>query len=180
MMSESPTSPSQNPTPPPPPPTSPPTDSPRQPTRQRRAAVARYRTWLEAQASLSWAIIIILTALLGTIYLNQASQAATIGRTIQIKQFELEDLKRTNATLEQEIAAAQTLDRLQDEAQSLGFIPANPQSIEYLIVTDYPALTPQNQATPTPVPPPVETMHEAIWLTLKTSLSNLVRGEYSE
>jgi cell division protein FtsB len=157
-------------------------------TRRKREQAKRL-TWLtEAQAALGWGVILLLVALLGTIYLNQASRIASIGRRVQAKQNELEALKRENASLERQIAEAQSLERLQQEAIRLGFAPAQPEDIEYVLIPNYPAatrepvaatITPPTETTTTSWMPP-ETMSEAIWLALKVSINDLVRGEASE
>lgn len=156
-------------------------------TRRKREQAKRL-TWLtEAQAALGWGVILLLVALLGTIYLNQASRIASIGRRVQAKQNELEELKRENATLERQIAEAQSLERLQQEAIRLGFAPAQPEDIEYVLIPNYPAVTrepvaatvtPPTETTTSGLPP--EKMTEAIWLALKASINDLVRGEASE
>lgn len=137
--------------------------------------------WLtEAQAALGWGIILILAALLGVIYLGQSSRTATVGRRVQFLQEELDTLHRENATLERKIAAAQSLERLQQEAIRLGFTQADPDAIEYIIVENYPASTPE-PVEPEPTPqPPAETMSEALWLIVRGSITGLMRGESSK
>ena len=152
---------------------------------------ARRLSWLtEAQAAVGWGIILVLAALLGTIYLRQASQIAAVGRRVQTIQIDLEDTKRENAELERQIAEAQSLERLQQEAIRLGFTIADPEDIEYIIVPDYPvaaeidtaataALSGAEVAVPTPAPP-LETMNEALWLQLQNRIDSLIRGEAGE
>ena len=135
--------------------------------------------WLtETQAALGWAVILVLVALLGTIYLFQASKTASVGRRIQELQNDLDEVKRKNASLERDIAEAQSLERLQAEAVRLGFVPAQPDDIEYLVVPDYPQ--PVNLATEPivkPSPPPIENVDELLWLFIEGSVSRLVQGE---
>jgi cell division protein FtsL len=147
---------------------------------------ARRLNWLtEAQAAVGWAVIIFLAALLGAIYVRQASQIASVGRRVQIMQIDLEAIKRENDAIEQRIAEAQSLDRLQQEAIRLGFVQADPNDIEYIVVTEYPA---ENSAveslvptsTPEAIPPPPQTMGEAIWLRFSQNISGLVQGEARE
>jgi cell division protein FtsL len=151
---------------------------------------AKRLNWLtEAQAVLGWGLILILAALLGAIYLGQTSRIAGVGRRVQVLQNELESLKRENAALEREVAEAQSLERLRQEAVRLGFVQSQPADIEYVIVPNYPADRQQAaneaMATPTPVAapaqhPPPETMGDALWLSLKTSIGDLMQGEASE
>ena len=139
--------------------------------RQTREQLKRLNALTEAQAALGWGVILVLAALLGTIYVSQASRIASVGRRVQILQNELTELKRQNNDLERDIAAAQAIDRLQAEATRLGFVEADPTDIEYIIVPDYPAELEETDPleippTVTAVPPPVETVREALWPVL--------------
>lgn len=152
----------------------------KEPTPSARKAREHLRrlSWLtEAQAAVGWGIILILAALLGVIYLSQASSIATVGRRVQFLQNELGELRLINADLERQIAEAQSLSRLQQEALRLGFIQAAPDAIEYIIVENYPTET-AVVITPEPLPqPPAETMTEALWLAIRDSITGFMRGE---
>lgn len=145
----------------------------------------RHLGWLtEAQAVLGWSVILILVALLGAIYLNQASRIASVGRRVQVMQNELERLKRENAFLARQIAEEQALDRLSQEAALLGFVPARPDDIEYLIVSNYPATAEsspmESDLESAPVGEAPTTMWEAIRLALEAGIGNFVHGEAGE
>jgi len=152
--------------------------------RQTRDQLKRLNKLTEAQAAAGWGIILILGALLGAIYLTQASRTAAIGRRVQLLQNDLIDLKRENGALERKIAEAQSLDRLQATAAALGFVPANPDDVQYLIIPDYPVGEPGDplaivpEATPTPVM--AQTMEEAIWFYLNGRMKSFVQGEARE
>lgn len=153
--------------------------------RQTREQLKRLNALTEAQAALGWGVILVLAALLGTIYVSQASRIASVGRRVQILQNELIELKRENNDLERDIAAAQALDRLQAEAIRLGFVEANPDDIEYIIVPDYPVELEETDPleivpTVTAVPPPAATVREALWLYLSDRFSDFRRGEARE
>lgn len=147
--------------------------------REKQQQARRQRVLSDAQVALGWFVILALAALVGAIYLSQASRIASVGRQVQILQNELDSLKRENATLERDIAEAQTLERLRVEAERLGFTRAAPDDIEYLIVQDYPATdteaTGLEQSNPTPVPP--ETIGDALWQSVQASLDGLVTGD---
>ncbi len=151
--------------------------------RPRRRAMKeqhRRRAWLnDAQMAMGWLIVLGLAALLGTIYLSQASRIARSGRQMQLLQAQLETVKRDNADLERDVAAVQALDRLLAGAQNMGFRSAEPEDIEYLVVTNFPVST-QPGPTPQPTRLPVETMQEAILLAIGSSLEGLGRGEANE
>jgi cell division protein FtsL len=152
--------------------------------RQSKEQMRRFRALTEAQAVLGWGVILVLAALVGTIYVNQASRIATVGRRVQVMQAELSNMKRENAALERQIAEAQRLERLQAEAARLGFIPAAPGDIEYVIIPNYPAepqpfsLEAQPTATPAPLPP--QTLDEALWLMLRGRMGDFVEGNANE
>lgn len=145
---------------------------------------AKRLSWLtEAQAALGWGLILILAALLGAIYLGQTSRIAGVGRRVQLLQNELEGLKRENAVLEREIAEAQSLERLRQEVVRLGFVQSQPGDIEYVIVPNFPADAVEAVATSTPTAtpaPPPETIRDALWLSFKTIMADLMRGEAGE
>lgn len=134
----------------------------------------------EAQAVLGWSVILVLFALLGTIYLVQASRVAETGRRMQVMQIDLADVKRENGVLEQAIAESQSLTRLQREAIRMGFVLASPTDIEYVIVPDYPAALPEPAPTAVPRPRPFESMEEALWVTIGSRFSDLRRGSSHE
>jgi cell division protein FtsL len=156
---------------------------PKRRTRPKKAEQVRRLVRLtETQAALGWGVILILVALLGAIYLNQASRIASIGRRVQTLQIQVDNVKRENASMEREIAESQALDRLQREAVRLGFRRARAEDIEYVVVPDYPALVPavsraRRPAPPPPPPEPVERIQDALWLAVRASVTDLMRGE---
>ncbi len=147
-----------------------------------RDQLRRFRTLTEAQAVLGWAVILLLAALVGTIYVSQASRTASVGRRIQMMQAEMETLKRENAAMERQIAEAQRLTRLQAEAARLGFVPANADDVEYIIVPNYPIANSSiaSEPTATPLPPPPDTINDALWLALRGRINGFVQGEANE
>jgi len=155
-------------------------------TMKRKRGTNKRLSWLtEAQAAVGWGIILVLVAILGTVYLSQASKTAVAGRRVQIRQNELDDLKRENADVEKLIAEAQSLEDLQTKAQAMGFIQAQPENIEYLVIPDYPAETavpPIISATPevAEIAPPPDTMEEALILAFQASVSSLIEGSAGE
>lgn len=168
---------------------------PEQPLRPRQARELARRLGLltEAQAAAGWGVIVVLAALLGAIYLNQASKIAAIGRRVQIEQLELDEVKRVNAELERQIAESQALERLDAEARRLGFVPATPADIDYVVIPNFPIeevpaealitdeMTGESAAAQTPVRSPVpDTMLEAITLAFRDMGIDLTRGEAHE
>ena len=147
--------------------------------RQSKTEKRRSLLWLtEAQAALSWGAILVLTALVGAIYLFQASRIASVGRQVQELQWELDEVNRVNGDLERDIAEAQSLDRLQQEVLRLGFVRAQPGDVDYLVIPNFPSevkIIPNAELLPTPEP--INNAREALWLAIDSSISDLFRGE---
>ena len=136
----------------------------------------------EVQAAIGWGLILLVIALLGVIYLNQSSRIATVGRRVQTLQYDLGEIQRENADLEREIAQAQSITRIQKEAEKMGFVKAQPAYIEYLVVPNYPAVAPvtEQEAREVTKSTSAESMREGIWLVIEGGLNDLMRGESRE
>ena len=135
--------------------------------------------WLtEAQAALTWGVLLTLAALVGAIYLIQTSRIATTGRQVQLLQGDLDTIKQENIELERDIAEAQSLDRLQNKAITMGFTRSSPSDVEYLVIPNYPP-APAMAAAPELAGPaePAESLFEALWLAIQDSIGNLIHGE---
>ncbi len=139
----------------------------------------RKLAWLtEAQAALGWAVLLALAAVLGAIYLHQTSGIARVGRTVQGLQYQLNEVKRENTRLELEIAEAQSLSRLNEESDKLGYRRATPEDIEYLVILDFPPLKdPSELEDPQPEPVPIDSAIEAVFRALTARIGSLGRGE---
>jgi hypothetical protein len=150
--------------------------------REKRQEARRQSVLSDAQVALGWFVIIVLAALVGSIYVIQASRYASDGRRVQNLQADLEELKRQNAVLERGIAETQSLGRLEQEALQLGFVRAEPENIEYLMVSGYPAEEESvaTSAEPVVMVSPVETIGEALSLLLQRRSDSLVKGESGE
>jgi cell division protein FtsL len=147
------------------------------PGKRERKERRRSLVWLtEAQAALGWGALMVLAAVLGAIYLSQTSRIASVGRTVQDLQAQLDEVKRQNATLEREIAEAQSLDRLQEQASQMGFIQASADDVEYMVIEDYPVAAPEAAEEPAPMPLPVQSFAEALRRLLERSIGGLTRG----
>jgi len=165
-----------------------PEEKPRPKPRQARELARRLGMLTEAQAAAGWGVIVVLAALLGAIYLNQASRIATIGRRVQMEQNDLDEFKRANADLERQIAEAQSLSRLDEEARRLGFVPSTPADIDYVVIPQYPTepadaatiIPPTTTTEPEEPPAPPETLWQAIALAVRDLGIDLTRGETRE
>ncbi len=151
-------------------------------SRHTRELARRLSKLTEVQAAIGWGLILLIIALLGVIYLNQSSRIAAVGRRVQSLQYDLTEMQRENTDLERDIAQAQSITRIQKEAEQMGFVKAQPGSIEYLVVPNYPsaALVSVKEAQTLAKPTSVESMKEGIWLVIEGGLSELMRGESRE
>jgi cell division protein FtsL len=151
--------------------------------RQTRELVRRIGKLTEAQAAMSWGIILLILALVGVIYLSQTIKVAAIGRHVQQLEIELSDIQGLNTQIKREIAEAQSLDRLHDEMDDLEFVSASAVDTEYLVIPDYPETSaaqiflPANQEKRSQ---PVDTIQEALYLVLQDRIDDLIRGESGE
>lgn len=148
-------------------------------SRRRRTEKRKLLMWhTEAQAVLTWGVIMVLAALVGAIYLLQASRIARVGREVQTLQYQLNETKRVNSEIEREIAEAESLERLKEEALKLGFVRAMPEDVEYVVVLDVPTKAPQIQiAEADSRKEPFETISEALMATVRDGFGALQRGE---
>ncbi len=150
-------------------------DSNRKNKREKRKSKIRLT---EAQVVLGWGVVLSLIALLGAIYLFQTSRIASTGRMVQELQIELNDIKRTNSELERDIAEAQSLKRLQSDADKFGFIKARPEDVDYLIVTDYPQENEMSlEEESSQQPEPLDEFRSAFIKFVIGKVDDLVRGE---
>lgn len=149
-------------------------------SRHTRELARRLGKLTEVQAAVGWGLILLVIALLGVIYLNQSSRIAAVGRRVQTLQYDLDILQRDNADLERDIAQAQSITRIEEEAERLGFATAQPTDIEYMVVPSFPAdpsEVREEQPSATVRSRPVETMQEGLWLVLQSTIGDLMRGE---
>jgi cell division protein FtsL len=154
-----------------------------QSARKAREVTRRFSKLTEAQAAMSWGVILLFVLLLGAIYLNQSSRTAAVGRHVQWLNYTLEEIRHENSRLERDIAEAQTLERLQQEAARMGFVYAQSTDIEYKVIDNYPAAAPSTTVLPareTERPHIPETMKEALTVVLQDRLNDLMRGESGE
>lgn len=152
-------------------------------SRQSREATRRLSKLTEAQAVGGWAMILLLIAILGVIYLNQSSKMAVVGRHVQELQYEVSVIQRENAAIEREIADYQSLSRLQKDAEKMGFVAGTGYDVDYIVIENYPALiVPDSpgEIKQNVVPRPVETAKEALWIAINENINDLMFGESRE
>src|SRR5687768_4774307 len=113
-----------------------------QPSLLRRVRQAPWRTQTQGTSLVLAAVVLV--AVIGALYLAQASRTAGAGRRLQQMETERQQLEQQNAQLRAEIAALRSVPRLIGEAQRLGYHAATAEEVEYLIV--------RGVLPPTPIP----------------------------
>jgi hypothetical protein len=119
----------------------------RQPLWQRR----------QTQTTLFIAMILVVSLIIGALYLVQATTTATTGSELIDLRLERDRLARVNEDMEAQIAFKRNLSALTGRAQALGFVTVSPDDVRYLVVDGYA----RQRATATPIataiPAPVDT-----------------------
>ena len=111
---------------------------------------APWRVQMQVITTLATLAVVIVA--LGGIYLTEASKAATAGRDVQSLQAQKSELMLSIDRLEAQVAEAKSLARLETRARELGYAPARPEQMEFLLVNGYPG-TPPAAMTPAPQVP---------------------------
>jgi hypothetical protein len=88
---------------------------------------------LEGRATFGMLIMLVVLSLLGWIYLTQASHVATTSRRIEELQIDKARLEQQNLELRVEIATLESVSRLAERAQELGFQTAALDDAEFLV-----------------------------------------------
>ncbi|MEM9955322.1 MAG: hypothetical protein AAF846_27210 [Chloroflexota bacterium] len=97
------------------------------------------RTGFQPQRQVAWLLVlgVIMTLTFGGISLSQIATYASTNREIEDFIDERNRLEIENERLRAEIASLQTVPRLQERAQALGYRVATPNDIEHISVPDY-------------------------------------------
>ena len=149
-------------------------------SRQTREVARRLSKLTEVQAAVGWGLILLVIAVLGVIYLNQSSRIAAVGRHVQDLRLELDRIQRENTDIEREIAEAQSLSRLQKEAERMGFVRSESFYVDYIVIPPFTSIVsdPQNrQAQDRLSAQPIESIQEALLFAVESTINNLMEGE---
>ena len=89
------------------------------------------------QAAILLGLAMVLALIFAGVYLSQVASYAATNREIATLIEERDRLEFANEQLRVEIAALKTVPRLAERAQQLGFRPATPQEVQYVVVEGY-------------------------------------------
>jgi cell division protein FtsB len=117
---------------------------------------ARWQPQRQALALLTVSLFVAI--IIGALYLSQAAGMATMGRQLETLIEERTNLEQANEQLRAEISSLQSIGRLQVRAQELGFLPAQPNDLDYMVMPGYnpvrqPVVAPREDDTAEPVLP---------------------------
>jgi cell division protein FtsL len=127
---------------------------------------------------------LVAVSMVAGIYLNITVRATLAGREIQLLQSKFLDDQRTNSDMETQLAGLTSVESMQKRADAMGFQPANPEDITYLVVPGYTpraavdmsqAQTTGQDQTQTPVLLPEYTESLFDWIT-RTLASSVPAG----
>src|SRR5512136_1493449 len=80
---------------------------------------------------------LVAVSMVAGLYLNITVRATLAGREIQTIQSDLIDKGRENSDLELQLAGLNSVESMQKRADALGFQPASPEDITYVVVPGY-------------------------------------------
>jgi len=87
-------------------------------------------------------LVVVVLAMIATLYLDVTSQAAIAGREIQDLTIAISASQQTSADLQTQLATLTSSSVMQKRASELGFRPVDQTEVEYLIVPGYVAPEP--------------------------------------
>jgi cell division protein FtsL len=80
---------------------------------------------------------LVAVSMVAGIYLNITVRATLAGREIQVLQSRFIDDQRQNSDLETQLAGLTSVESMQNRADAMGFQPAKPEDITYVVVSGY-------------------------------------------
>jgi cell division protein FtsB len=96
----------------------------------------RQAPWRSRTQTTSLALAaVIMVAVIGALYLAQASRTAEAGRRLQVLDARRQVLEQQNAQMRAEIASLRSVPRLVAEAAQMGFHEVQPDEIEYVKIS---------------------------------------------
>ncbi len=100
----------------------------------------------QSQLATMIALALIVAIIIGALYLAQATTTATTGREMEDMAAYRDRLVRENEQIRAEIAQMRSIPRLITRAQQLGFVFADRDQMEYLVVEGYMPELPESVA----------------------------------
>jgi cell division protein FtsL len=93
---------------------------------------------------------LVAVSMVAAIYLNVTVRATLAGREVQLLQPTIIAGQRENSDLETKLAGLTSVESMKKQAEALGFHPANPEDITYVVVPGYTPKTSVDMSQPLP------------------------------
>lgn len=122
-------------------------------------------------------LVLVSFAVLAGIYLTVTARAATFARAVQNSQYEIDELRRSIADLETQLAQLTSSAVQQERAEDLGLMPVTASEIVYVVVPGYTGRQPVHLAPP---PNPVVASQPGIAPEFSQSLFDWLLDELQE
>jgi len=98
----------------------------------------RQAPWrVQLQAIGGFSLILVILAIVASVYLNITARSSTIGRQIQEMQIDRLELERQIQDLESQLAELSSAKAMASRAEELGFVRVQPGQITYLAIPGY-------------------------------------------
>jgi hypothetical protein len=144
----------------------------------RQAPWKQQRQWISA-----FMLGLMLVAMVSGIYLNITVRATLAGREVQMLQSDMTVNRLTISDLETQLASLTSVESMQNRAEALGFQPATPDEITYVLVPGYAPRQAVDMSVPgqvrekTPLilPEYTETLFDWITRSLEASTADQVK-----
>ncbi len=81
--------------------------------------------------------IVVFASMVAALYLSVTARTAILGREVQSLEMEIAAVQRENADLKIELARLRSTAEMERRARALGFYPAEPEDLEYVVVPGY-------------------------------------------
>ena len=120
-------------------------------------------------------------AMVAAVYLNVTVRITVAGRRVQDFQAWITDNQRVNADLETQLAGLTSFASMQQRAEALGFQPASPEDVTFVIVPGYTPQSAVNMSSAVEAPQPLIILPEYTeslfdWITHKLASSASTGG----
>lgn len=125
----------------------------REPSAPIRQAVPHAPLQSSSQTAAIIGLIVVVAVIISALYLAQATATATTGTSLLQLQRTREALGRAISDMQAQIAQERNLNTLRGRALELGFLPADADDQQYIVIEGYSPI----RATPTPLITPAPT-----------------------
>jgi cell division protein FtsL len=126
---------------------------------------------------------LVAVAMVAGIYLNVTVRATLAGREIQLLQASIADTQQANSDLQTQLASLNSVESMQRRAEAMGFQPADPADVTYVVVPGYSLSTAVDMSTPKaagsdqPILRPEYSESLFDWITRELAASTAAEGQ---